>query len=108
MYYGDGLTKATSFLAAYLSVIVAVLLGLAPPNVLWYAQAMNIPVVLVSKVSIFPYYFVSVFPNTKKFFRNDYYKTIFSSSLYKLMQTIQMAVQDSCQLQQASCYSLDL
>ncbi|XP_001603644.1 mannose-P-dolichol utilization defect 1 protein homolog [Nasonia vitripennis] len=49
MYYSDGAAKATAFLAAYIAVIAAVVAGLAPLNILWFGQAMNIPVILCSK-----------------------------------------------------------
>ncbi|KAH0947759.1 hypothetical protein HN011_001007 [Eciton burchellii] len=49
MHYGGETTKATTFLAAYLSVIFAANSGLAPIRVLWACQAMNIPIVLISK-----------------------------------------------------------
>lgn len=50
MYYSDGVAKATSFVAAYSAVIAAVLAGLTPLKVLWFGQALNIPIILTSKV----------------------------------------------------------
>ncbi|XP_058803792.1 mannose-P-dolichol utilization defect 1 protein homolog [Phymastichus coffea] len=50
IYYTSGLTKATTFLAAYLAVIVAVVKGLAPVSILWFCQILNIPVALTSKL----------------------------------------------------------
>lgn len=44
--------KVTAFLAAYASIVGAVITGLAPIDVLWGAQASNIPVILTSKVYI--------------------------------------------------------
>lgn len=50
MFYNHGTLKVTAFLAAYASVLVAVVTGLASLDVLWGAQASNIPVILTSKV----------------------------------------------------------
>lgn len=51
MHYNGETTKATAFLSAYLAVIFAANSGLTPIHVLWTCQAMNIPIILVSKVS---------------------------------------------------------
>ena len=51
MYYNTGLSTATTFLTFYVALIATVLTGLAPTKVLWYAQAVNIPVILVAKVA---------------------------------------------------------
>ncbi|XP_014229630.1 mannose-P-dolichol utilization defect 1 protein homolog [Trichogramma pretiosum] len=50
MMYNIGASIATAFLAAYASVIAAVAMNIAPAELLWYGQAMNIPVVLASKL----------------------------------------------------------
>jgi len=50
LYYSTGMTKATIFLSAYTAVIAAVVSGFVPINVLWFAQAMNIPVILTSRM----------------------------------------------------------
>ncbi|XP_020295817.1 mannose-P-dolichol utilization defect 1 protein homolog [Pseudomyrmex gracilis] len=49
MHYNGETTKATAFLSAYLAVIFAANSGLTPIHVLWTCQAMNIPIILVSK-----------------------------------------------------------
>lgn len=50
MHYNGNTAKATAFLSAYIAVISAANSGLTPINVLWVCQAMNIPIVLISKV----------------------------------------------------------
>lgn len=50
MHYNGDTAKATAFLSAYLAVICAANSGLTPIHVLWTFQAMNIPIVLISKV----------------------------------------------------------
>ncbi|XP_015176278.1 PREDICTED: mannose-P-dolichol utilization defect 1 protein homolog [Polistes dominula] len=47
-YNGDS-AKATAFLAGYMAILTAVVSGLAPINLLWTCQAMNIPIILISK-----------------------------------------------------------
>ncbi|KAL6261791.1 hypothetical protein P5V15_006879 [Pogonomyrmex californicus] len=49
MHYNGETAKATAFLSAYLAVIFAANSGLTPIHVLWACQAMNIPIVLISK-----------------------------------------------------------
>lgn len=49
LHYSGDSAKATAFLAAYSAVISAVLSGLTPIKVLWTCQAMNIPIILISK-----------------------------------------------------------
>jgi len=50
MHYNGDTAKATAFLSAYLAVIFTANSGLTPIHVLWTCQAMNIPIVLISKV----------------------------------------------------------
>lgn len=50
MHFSGNTVQATAFLAAYLAVLFAATSGLTPVNVLWACQAMNIPIVLISKV----------------------------------------------------------
>ncbi|KAJ8683625.1 hypothetical protein QAD02_019417 [Eretmocerus hayati] len=50
IYYLQGLAKATAFLAAYTAVVAAVLMRLTPLRVLWFGQALNIPVILVGRL----------------------------------------------------------
>lgn len=50
MHFGGDTAKATAFLSAYLAVLFAANSGLTPIRVLWACQAMNIPIVLISKV----------------------------------------------------------
>ncbi|XP_011157393.1 mannose-P-dolichol utilization defect 1 protein homolog [Solenopsis invicta] len=50
MHYNGDTAKATAFLSAYLAVICAANSGLTPIHVLWAFQALNIPVVLFSKL----------------------------------------------------------
>ncbi|XP_011501674.1 PREDICTED: mannose-P-dolichol utilization defect 1 protein homolog [Ceratosolen solmsi marchali] len=49
-YYCNGLTKTTTFVFAYLSIIIAIGTGLTPIKVLWFAQTLNIPIILLSKI----------------------------------------------------------
>ncbi|XP_011701661.1 PREDICTED: mannose-P-dolichol utilization defect 1 protein homolog [Wasmannia auropunctata] len=49
MHYNGETAKATAFLSAYLAVICTANSGLTPLHVLWACQAMNIPIVLISK-----------------------------------------------------------
>lgn len=44
-------TKATAFLFGYLAIITSVFMGMAPTSLLWACQTINIPIVLISKVS---------------------------------------------------------
>ena len=50
MHFSGKTIQATAFLAAYLAVLITALSGLTPVHVLWTCQAMNIPIVLTSKV----------------------------------------------------------
>ncbi|XP_077257419.1 mannose-P-dolichol utilization defect 1 protein homolog [Temnothorax americanus] len=49
MHYNGETAKATAFLSAYIAVIFAANSGLTPIHVLWACQAVNIPIVLISK-----------------------------------------------------------
>ncbi|XP_012064579.1 PREDICTED: mannose-P-dolichol utilization defect 1 protein homolog [Atta cephalotes] len=49
MHYNGDTAKAIAFLSAYIAVISTANSGLTPINVLWACQAMNIPIVLISK-----------------------------------------------------------
>ncbi|KAK2584803.1 hypothetical protein KPH14_007116 [Odynerus spinipes] len=49
LHFGGDTAKATAFLAAYLAIVTAALSGLTPIKILWACQAMNIPIVLISK-----------------------------------------------------------
>ncbi|XP_011877221.1 PREDICTED: mannose-P-dolichol utilization defect 1 protein homolog [Vollenhovia emeryi] len=51
LHYNGDTAKATAFLSAYLAVICAANSGLTPVHVLWTCQAMNIPIVLISKLA---------------------------------------------------------
>lgn len=57
MHYNGETAKATAFLSAYLAVISTANSGLTPIHILWACQAMNIPIVLISKVRIGIIYF---------------------------------------------------
>ncbi|XP_017893470.1 mannose-P-dolichol utilization defect 1 protein [Ceratina calcarata] len=50
MHFNGNTVQATAFFTAYLSVLLAVVSGLTPLKVLWACQAMNIPIVLISKL----------------------------------------------------------
>ncbi|XP_011303981.1 mannose-P-dolichol utilization defect 1 protein homolog [Fopius arisanus] len=50
LHYRGDTAKAIAFLVAYLSIIIAVITGLTPLNVLWGAQSLTIPIVLISKL----------------------------------------------------------
>lgn len=52
MHYSGETAKATSFLVAYLAVLFTANSGLTSVHVLWTCQAMNIPIILISKVII--------------------------------------------------------
>ncbi|XP_012223269.1 mannose-P-dolichol utilization defect 1 protein homolog [Linepithema humile] len=49
MRFSGDTAKATAFFSAYLAVLFAAISGLTPIRVLWICQAMNIPIVLISK-----------------------------------------------------------
>ncbi|XP_011261807.1 mannose-P-dolichol utilization defect 1 protein homolog [Camponotus floridanus] len=51
MHYNGDTAKATAFLSAYLAVLFTANSGLTPIHILWACQAMNIPIVLISKFS---------------------------------------------------------
>lgn len=55
MYYNGQTAKASAFLAAYTAVIAAVFSNSVPLKILWVGQTMVIPILLVSRVSIFIY-----------------------------------------------------
>ena len=50
MLYNGGYAKGTTFLAAYIAVVASVVTGFVPLKVLWAAQTINIPVILMGKV----------------------------------------------------------
>ncbi|XP_043511804.1 mannose-P-dolichol utilization defect 1 protein homolog [Frieseomelitta varia] len=50
MHFSGDTVQATAFLASYLAVLFVANSGLTSVNVLWACQAMNIPIVLVSKL----------------------------------------------------------
>ncbi|XP_015111052.1 mannose-P-dolichol utilization defect 1 protein homolog [Diachasma alloeum] len=50
LHYRGDTVKATAFFAGYLAVITAVVTGLTPLNILWGAQSLTIPIVLISKL----------------------------------------------------------
>lgn len=50
LHYRGDTVKATAFFFAYAAIIAAVILGYTPLNVLWGAQSLTIPIVLISKV----------------------------------------------------------
>lgn len=50
MHFSGDTVQAAAFLATYLAVVFVANSGLTSENVLWAGQAMNIPIVLVSKV----------------------------------------------------------
>lgn len=103
MYYSDGAAKATAFLAAYIAVIAAIVAGLAPLNVLWFGQAMNIPVILCSKV----FHFVLLFCGNRKML---YYILLLilcnNFSSHKLIQIIPMEALVNCLPLLVLCCSL--
>nr|XP_031840028.1 mannose-P-dolichol utilization defect 1 protein homolog [Nomia melanderi] len=51
MHFNGNTAQATTFLVAYVGIVVAAISGLTPLSVLWACQAMNIPIVLISKFS---------------------------------------------------------
>lgn len=50
MHYNGDTTSATAFFAMYLAILFAIISELMPVHVLWTCQAMNIPIILISKV----------------------------------------------------------
>ncbi|XP_043287971.1 mannose-P-dolichol utilization defect 1 protein homolog [Venturia canescens] len=50
-HYNDDTAKATAFFAGYVAIMIAVLGGMMPMNVLWACQTLNIPIVLISKLA---------------------------------------------------------
>lgn len=50
MHFSGNTVQATAFLAAYGAVVFAATSGLTPLHVLWSCQAMNIPIILISKL----------------------------------------------------------
>ncbi|XP_012254435.2 mannose-P-dolichol utilization defect 1 protein homolog [Athalia rosae] len=50
MHYNGATQQATAFVVAYLAILYALNSGLAPINVLWSMQAMNVPILLTSKL----------------------------------------------------------
>jgi mannose-P-dolichol utilization defect protein 1 len=49
MHYNEETIKATAFLFAYIAIVFAANSGVTPVHVLWVCQAINIPIVLISK-----------------------------------------------------------
>ncbi|XP_074110765.1 mannose-P-dolichol utilization defect 1 protein homolog [Cotesia typhae] len=49
LHYSGETMKATAFFFGYMSVILGVITGMAPVNVLWACQNINIPIILLSK-----------------------------------------------------------
>lgn len=50
IHFNGNTTQATAFLICYLAILVAIISELTPVNLLWTCQALNIPIVLISKV----------------------------------------------------------
>ncbi|KOC66498.1 Mannose-P-dolichol utilization defect 1 protein like protein [Habropoda laboriosa] len=50
MHFSGNTVQATAFLGAYLAVVFAATSGLTSVKILWACQAMNIPIVLTSKL----------------------------------------------------------
>ncbi|XP_015428583.1 PREDICTED: mannose-P-dolichol utilization defect 1 protein homolog [Dufourea novaeangliae] len=50
MHFSGNTAQATAFLAAYVAVVSTAVSGLTPVNILWACQAMNIPIILISKL----------------------------------------------------------
>lgn len=50
MHYNGETIKATASLFAYIAIVFAANSGVTPVHVLWTCQAINIPIVLISKV----------------------------------------------------------
>lgn len=51
LHYGGAPVKATIFLATYVGLVSSLVGGYTPKDVLWMMQAVNIPIILVAKVS---------------------------------------------------------
>ena len=49
IFYSDPF-KAIAFLGAYSAIVAAIVLNLIPVHILWYAQTMNIPILICSRV----------------------------------------------------------
>lgn len=50
LHYNGATQQATAFIAAYLAIVYALTSGLTPVKVLWSMQAMNVPILLTSKL----------------------------------------------------------
>lgn len=50
IHFNGNTTQATAFLICYLAILVAIISELTPVNLLWTCQALNIPIVLISKL----------------------------------------------------------
>lgn len=51
-YYGTSAVSAVFYLTAALSTTALLCYGMVPLNILWYLQAMNIPMVFAGKVGV--------------------------------------------------------
>jgi hypothetical protein len=52
-FYGRSAKEALLFIVSYLAVCVILMGGYTPVSVLWSLQALNVPIICVSKVSVF-------------------------------------------------------
>ncbi|XP_003690857.1 mannose-P-dolichol utilization defect 1 protein homolog [Apis florea] len=50
LHFNGNTAQATAFLICYLAILLAIISELTPVNLLWTCQALNIPIVLISKL----------------------------------------------------------
>jgi hypothetical protein len=52
LYFGRSIKETVLFTVSYLAICLILMGGYTPVNVLWSLQALNVPIICVSKVSI--------------------------------------------------------
>lgn len=55
LHYGGSTGGATMFLAVYAGIVSALISGYTPTEILWNMQAINVPIILIAKVSCVVY-----------------------------------------------------
>jgi hypothetical protein len=53
LFFGRSIKEAILFTISYLAVCIVLIGGYTPVNILWSLQALNVPIICVSKVSVF-------------------------------------------------------
>lgn len=57
LHYGGSTGGATMFLAVYAGLVSALISGYTPTEILWNMQAINVPIILIAKVSCVLYWY---------------------------------------------------